>query len=110
DGEIIITQEHSHPPDHLEVEAKKIRSKIKEMALNTHTTPSILVNDCLSKSSTNIFSKLPKRESLNQTVRRAHPSTLSTENLNMSIGGEEFLMLETENIAIYSTKNNLNTS
>ncbi|QQP52192.1 Uncharacterized protein FKW44_004253 [Caligus rogercresseyi] len=106
---INITQNHSHPPDQKENEAKKIISDIKIMSSSTSSSTSNIINECISKSNIDICTKLPKQDSLKQTVRRTRASILRAEDYNKTIKGEKFLMLEKEDIMIYSTETNFNT-
>lgn len=115
---------HNHPADAAEVEAVRLKNKLKDDARSTRDTPHYLVSALSSEVDQLTAAKLSKINTLKRTVRRervkqnmepTQPKCLEEldipESFKTTAKGKPFLLFDSgkvkQRIQIFSTKDNL---
>ena len=97
---------HSHQPDSLRCDALKIQNNIKDTASVTEDIPSNIIHNATANISQDVCGAVPKKESIARIIRRQR-NVNEDEDLTTTTRGEAFLLLDSEDISIYSTSNNI---
>lgn len=115
---------HNHPPQNDEIEARKIKNNMKRKAACTAESTAQIIGEAVQTCSMSASSKIPVYNSLRRSVQRSRasatgllptPKTLDelkiTGEYLLTQKGEDFLLVDhgvgNERILIFSTKRNL---
>lgn len=102
--------DHSHPSDPSRIISIKTVQEIKFRAKNTEEHTSTIIQNCTSIFPLDAAGSLPKKETLSRMIRRERKlpdGDELTDELKLSLRGDNFILYESQDMVIMATDRNL---